>query len=1002
MNPLTGTEQSDAASSVARYDPDAAPGRRLRAASGFPASLLREVDPARGARTLCAAFPAETANGGVALCWTPLRCAEGDFAVLRRVSRAESGLRIDARAIPVAALDDAWPIALARAPMLLEDSGLAGRASLDAAARDLAARLWAGLADAGWRSGVDAEACADPAEFWRAVAAFSQALPAALRPSLSVSAGFAAALPGVLLQLAPLGAPLADADGPAAALDDDPEAAAHLAEQCWRADAIEAATALRDWLHPPSARPDQAALEAFLGDPGAPQPPRPETAHEARAHLDVVLGVAETGMLGRRIAAPFTLARAAGLLALAGEDCFADAWRALCEAQPARAAWSALVLVDPPWLDAPIDGLDALARLRRFEAPIRALLDDGAPTPFDAPAYRRRVAERADRIGVLLTLAPKRLSEIADAAPLRDSLAGLSGAPRIAAAAALDAIAAAARRQAAAPLEDAANAWRVAASFEQDEKALADRARDAARRWLAAEEAEARDGAAFWRSAVERYAAEAEAPSAAWRAIFDAWLDSSDAAAAAVEPLCGVDSDIADAASEWSLGERLAARLRESAEDAEQAARVAARGVAVFATLSREASPSARAALRAGSAPFLGEIDSQLAVDPALKGAAPLAPAYLEAGFAIADLLLTWSAPPKPAPFLPLIPADGAPRGGVAALLARIFGSALARYLGRLDAPDGAPLAPDDGIGWRAFLKRRAIAANRALAQNAVAFWRGHYEALIARRADGGSAADADLSPQPQPAADAAAIRAVADLAEREPGRLELWLGEAAAWTVRQLIGMETDLKDEERRERLSFHPAPAEIRAAWTMLVNLSRRADIDAPELFFLFLATKLLHRPTDDAGQANPLAAPFLSFLREKRHLMRTAGGRTPEPTRGKLRAYVYLGDLAPSAEAAAALSEADLETRVERALLFNALIYNRADMPNSPALLWAPLPVSEAEAARLEPPESIRGPLIDFLRRDNGVARAFLSVLDRHLMFMLEDWRAIETAVKQRRD
>ncbi|MEL6317793.1 MAG: hypothetical protein AAFR16_09180, partial [Pseudomonadota bacterium] len=288
--------------------------------------------------------------------------------------------------------------------------------------------------------------------FWRGAARVLAAAPPALRPLLSA----AALEPGSPTAgassawAAPVEATLrydggrADAGEPpppdAAALERLSEAAPP-AEAPEIEDAEQATALALDLIRDPPGGDAADPLERFLTEIDA-EPPAPPTAPRAQiAHLRRLAGAAETGIAHRAALAPFGRARAAGLLAVADGDGFEAAWAALGARAPGRAAWRALLLRTPAWdLPAPIRDLRDWRRLGGFAEAIASGWPSGAPTPFDGPAFARRLGEFSARAAPAVAADPRALSGArADwLERLADALAAAEGPARAAAARALE------------------------------------------------------------------------------------------------------------------------------------------------------------------------------------------------------------------------------------------------------------------------------------------------------------------------------------------------------------------------------------------------------------------------------------------------------------------------------------------------------------------------------------------------------------------------------------
>lgn len=363
---------------------------------------------------------------------------------------------------------------------------------------------------------------ADEAAFWKAVAAFLQATPPALRPAISALYSPDAAGRGFLLTFARPGeAPVPPAEAVEAGrlwLGGEPGGA--LSAPIEDADAL-AMLGRRFAALSPS--PELAALAAFLTALDAPL-----ALPESAAGLEAALGALEEG----RCAVPGGLddavlddlgqARAAGLVAAATP---AALWETVARRAPERAYWRALDLTAPAEA-APIPSLEALGRLAALEAVLRRAAPEGATTPFDAPLLEARFAAFAAAAPRMLILGPTALTEPL-AEPLGAALAAAIESRRLALPAlahALDALDLAARQgpraigaPALATLSAAAAALRERSGLAQNRRYAAPplpldnpvTVKQFAAHWLAALEQGAHRAAAFWRDRFEAWIAAA-------------------------------------------------------------------------------------------------------------------------------------------------------------------------------------------------------------------------------------------------------------------------------------------------------------------------------------------------------------------------------------------------------------------------------------------------------------------------------------------------------------
>ncbi|MCI4664030.1 MAG: hypothetical protein MRY74_04845 [Neomegalonema sp.] len=927
-----------------------------RLASGAPDELAVLADPAyalRGAR-----LAAETPG----LLLRPVRLGGRPMALLCSYSHdASHGVRARALAFEAADIVAEGAAFFSRAPAMFgpsaapdapsDDDAAAARASLSALLRP---RHDAARPSLGGQT----------ASFWGRLSAFAALSPRDLLPLISAVSGIEGAR-GVLFDAAQRKQTQDQREAPGLGALAHAQLGPDLIAARWPIEPGDAPGRFLDSLRAAAAaligapfRFDE--LERFLAREDAEPPEAPVDAQERALQLARICGAAESAAADQPDAvlnaplSPVGSARAAGLIAIEAEEESGLAWEALAQFYPSRAYWSILALAQPQ-IDEPIGlrTLTELARIFAIEDRIRAALPEGAPTPLDAPRFRRLALEFLERIGPeSLSADPELTLDAKSGGPapwlvrLADLWAEVGDKPKRILASTIDAI------ETAVTFTEDRRAWsrsmRVIRSHtlsggRLDEQTVGKTwiAHDFARRTSRAIQLGSWRGAVFWR-----------------RALAALLADMKETA----------PNEYGD--TERSLRQRLNAEQRPSDASALRLLGGAPPPRAVKTHMDADAPPLNLERLQPAPKP-----ETPTGLERAVGTAEP------EAQPADAD-----ADAPQPEPAAEDAAADAATEP-------------------EAKAPMLAPRRPKPG-GKAAPVDDEALEAASLAAQR----WRARYAEILSDRQSGAKHETISFSAKGEEEADAEALETLAacvasGVAGPNAELLDRAIGADLAWTTRQLLGLRLRWS-----ERGAHPPAPEPIRLAWRTIAYADQDADLQTEEMFFLFFASKLLQRAEREGRDADAFTEPMVKLLPDLANPFATGGGErvTVSPYKGWLRDYVYLAKRKETGQEIDALDDEAVLARLDRILFFLALVTCRpADLrPEAPTALWDPIfRNARGEARALDAPLIARGRLERYFRSGDPIslayAHAFEKITTRHQQFQLDDIAPLNRLVKRMR-
>lgn len=285
------------------------------------------------------------------------------------------------------------------------------------------------------------------------------------------------------------------------------------------------------------------------------------------------------------------------------------------------------------------------------------------------------------------------------------------------------------------------------------------------------------------------------------------------------------------------------------------------------------------------------------------------------------------------------------------------------------------------------------------MAHDAAERWRGRYVEELQLRQDGGEPLPVAFSLKRQQEIDRQALDALAAcVAPSEgappPEEVDAAIGADLGWTARQLLGLRLAWKD-----RPAHEPAPETVMAGWRTIAYSRDEADLQSPTLFFLFFASKLLQRKERDDLEADPFADPFLRLLKDLPNpypfLTGGAHRESVSPYKGYLRDYIYLSRRTEQEDAIAALDDEATRARLDRAMLFLALVSTKTEdlRVGAEADLWDPISRdARGEARSVDAPTIVRGRFELYFRSDEPLrlayAHAFEKITTRNQLYTLD--------------
>ncbi|MCI4662829.1 MAG: hypothetical protein MRY63_13540 [Neomegalonema sp.] len=285
-----------------------------------------------------------------------------------------------------------------------------------------------------------------------------------------------------------------------------------------------------------------------------------------------------------------------------------------------------------------------------------------------------------------------------------------------------------------------------------------------------------------------------------------------------------------------------------------------------------------------------------------------------------------------------------------------------------------------------------------AIATRAVQAWRRHFESLVeetnASTAPSGgfglgqtaSLRQRTLAPEPDPQTLSFVLQCIAECA-RSP-EAEARLGADIAWSVQRLLAARQD-----PQTRAPTPAAPAPLRRLWERMAEQpDHGGDLPVPEAFAPFLLARLLRRALRPGWPYDPIVASLADMLTAVQVEIREGGNLLPRKGQTWLRETLYPIRGSEAEEGWEAMDDDAVRLRLDRALFFLCLIELPVHQHSASSLrnFWAPAPVSEAEARRLQPPRVATERLKLFVQSDPVYKGALSFIIKRAGMDSLTEW------------
>ncbi|MEO1275338.1 MAG: hypothetical protein AAFV96_08070 [Pseudomonadota bacterium] len=330
---------------------------------------------------------------------------------------------------------------------------------------------------------------------------------------------------------------------------------------------------------------------------------------------------------------------------------------------------------------------------------------------------------------------------------------------------------------------------------------------------------------------------------------------------------------------------------------------------------------------------------------------------------------------------------------GLGLLMAERFGGWLSVLAGGYPGGDALPSCFEREEAAPAVLSDRGFRSE--IAGRAVAAWRSDFEKLVKQ-----SGADAtetetaaprlqqiDLTPDIDSGTLTFLLGAISEAAENPRGAELLGADLTYTLTLIHDCGLEP-------KARSTATATPEAFERLWNHLAAQAIGSDVACRDGFVPFLLSRLLRRAMQTGWPQEPVAAPLLALLTAPQVDVYEGGNRLPRDGKTWLRDAIWRAETGGWA----AMTPEATALRLDRALILLSLVERplHRHAASSMRRIWAPAPVEDAAARRLQPPRAAHPALRAALDADPMRRDALRTLLQRGGMAELPEWSALLSA------